>query len=295
MTLFCAEVSSNHNRDLDRCLALIEAAADVGCRAVKFQLFQIDQLFAPEILAKSAEHRRRRAWELPAEWIPLLAEECKRRGIELICTPFYLDAVDLLTPHVDRLKVASYEILWHDLLRRCGATGKPVVLSTGMATPDEVEAAVTVLRESGCVDLTLLHCTSSYPTPAAQCNLAVIETLRRAFDCPIGWSDHSRDPAVVLRAVHRWSASFVEVHVDLDGQGVEHAFGHCWLPDELRPVIRGAAGRGGRSAEPHESDGDGQKVPMPSELPDRDWRADPADGLRPLVHVRSTFDPERDD
>lgn len=181
MTLFCAEVSSNHNRDLDRCLAFVETAADVGCGAVKFQLFALDQLFAREILDKSAEHRRRREWELPPEWIPALAEACRRRGVELICTPFHLDAVEVLSPHVDRLKVASYELLWHDLLRCCAETGKPLVLSTGMATLEEVESAVAVLRDSGCDDLTLLHCTSSYPTPAAECNLAVIETLRRTF------------------------------------------------------------------------------------------------------------------
>jgi len=295
MTIFCAEISSNHNREIDRCLQIINAAADIGCRAVKLQLFKIDELFAPEILEKSAEHRRRRAWELPAEWIPRLAEECRRRKVELICTPFYLEAVDELTPYVDRLKIASYELLWNDLLHRCAASGKPIVLSTGMATLAEVEKAVAVLREAGCRDLTLLHCTSSYPTPATECNLAVLETFRQAFGCHIGWSDHSRDPAVVLRAVQRWSASFVELHIDLDGRGVEHEFGHCWLPGELEPVIKRASEDIEDIEDHHEADGNGLKGPTPSELSDREWRADPSDGLRPLAHIRDTFDPERND
>src|SRR5690606_10739479 len=126
--------------------------------------------------------------------------------IQFSVTPFYLDAVEELRPHVDFYKVASYELLWHDLLRTCARTGKPVVLSTGMATMDEIAAAVAATREAGCTDLTLLHCTSSYPTPAGQCNLAAIQTLRETFGCKVGWSDHSVDPGVVSRAIHRWGA-----------------------------------------------------------------------------------------
>ncbi len=289
LSMFCAEVSSNHNRDLDRCLRFIRAAARIGCAAVKLQLFRIDRLFAPEILARSAEHRRRRDWELPRCWVPQLARECRSRGLELICTPFDLEAVEVLAPEVDRLKIASYELLWDDLLRACAATGRPVVLSTGLASLDEVIRAVGVLREAGCQELTLLHCTSAYPTPAAECNLAAIETLRRELGCPVGWSDHSRRPEVVLRAVRRWRASLVEFHLDLDGSGVEHGLGHCWLPGEIGPVIeeirRGSPADQGAS----EADGDGIKGPVPSELPDRDWRADPSDGLRPLRHLRQGF------
>jgi N-acetylneuraminate synthase len=293
--VFCADVSSNHNRDLDRCLAFIRTAAALGCGAVKFQLFRIDQLFAPEVLARSEEHRRRRAWELPREWIPRLAEECRDQGVGFVCTPFDLEAVDVLAPHVQRLKVASYELLWHDLLRACGATGRPVVLSTGMATLDEVARAVEVVRAAGCQDLTLLHCASSYPTPPGECNLAAIETLRRAFGCPVGWSDHSRSPAVIRRAIRRWSAAFVEFHLDLDGSGAEHALGHCWLPGEIAPLIDGTS-PDGRVKDPSPLDGDGVKEPSPGELHDREWRADPVDGLRPLRHVRAAFargEPER--
>ena len=157
---FVAEVSSNHHRDLDRCLAFIDEAAGIGCDAVKFQLFRIAQLFAPEILARSEDHRKREAWELPVEFLPSLSERCRERGIEFGCTPFYLKAVYELFPYVDFYKIASYEILWKELLTACARTGKPVVISTGMATMDEVKGAVDVLMNNGCRECTILHCVS---------------------------------------------------------------------------------------------------------------------------------------
>lgn len=275
MTRFIAEVSSNHHADLARCLAFVDCAADIGCDAVKFQLFRVRELFAPEILARSAKHRARQAWELPPRYLAPLAARCAERGIAFSCTPFYLEAVPELEPHVAFYKIASYELLWADLLVACARTGKPVILSTGMATLDEIGSAVATLRDAGCQDLTLLHCVSGYPTPVGECNLAAIETMRRAFACPVGWSDHSVQPGVIHRAVHRWGAAAIEFHLDLDGTGDEFKTGHCWLPDRMAAVIREA--RDGCLA-----DGNGRKLPAPSELPDREWRADPADGLRPL-------------
>ncbi|MGF1626153.1 MAG: N-acetylneuraminate synthase family protein [Alphaproteobacteria bacterium] len=282
MVQFIAEISSNHARDPGRCAALIAAAAAAGCDAVKFQLFRVDALFAPEILARSAEHRRRKDWELPVELIPQLAAQARDRGMAFGCTPFDLDAVEALRAHVDFLKVASYELIWRDLIAACARTGLPTILSTGMATLEEAVAAVAGAREDGAGDLTVLHCVSSYPTPPAQCNLAAMATIARACGVPVGWSDHSRSPEVVLRAVHRWNAAMVEFHLDLDGSGAEYAPGHCWLPEEIAPVI--AACRQGAVL-----DGDGKKAPQPCELADRDWRADPVDGLRPLLATRARW------
>ena len=276
---FVAEVSSNHNQDLDRCLAFIHAAADCGCSAVKFQLFRLRELFAPEILAQSERHRRREAWELPVSFLPELAKTCKERSLAFACTPFYLEAVAQLEPDVDFYKIASYELLWDSLLKACAATGKPVVLSTGMATLAEVEHAVSILRQNGCQELTLLHCVSGYPAQPEDCNLAVIDTLRQTCRAPVGWSDHTVNPGVVLSAAQRWGASMVEFHLDLDGQGEEFAAGHCWLPADIAKVIQWC-----RDSE--KAQGNGQKNPAPSELVERDWRADPNDGLRPLRHLR---------
>jgi N-acetylneuraminate synthase len=282
--LFIAEASSNHGRDLSRALAFVDAAADAGCDAVKFQLFKIDRMFAPEILDRSAKHRARREWELPRAHLAPLAEHCLARGIQFSCTPFYLEAVEELRPFVAFYKVASYELLVGNLLRACARTGKPIVLSTGMATMDEIAQAATTLRDAGATDVTLLHCVSAYPTPAAEANLSAIEAIRRATGCPVGWSDHTRRPAVIERAVHHWNARAVEFHLDLDGEGAEYAAGHCWLPEEIAPVIA-------RIRESFVADGMGFKGPQPSELSDRDWRADPSDGMRPLRHIRAAWEP----
>lgn len=280
--LFIAEASSNHGRDLDRARAFVDAAADAGCDAVKFQLFRIRRMFAPEILAQSPKHRARAAWELPLEHLAPLARHCAERGIAFSCTPFYREAVEELAPFVAFYKIASYELLVEDLLRACAATAKPIVLSTGMATMAEIVAAAETLRAAGAADITLLHCVSAYPTPADEANLSAIAAIREATGLKVGWSDHTRRPAVIERAVHHWNAAAVEFHLDLDGQGAEYAAGHCWLPHEIAPVIA-------RIRESGMADGGGFKEPQPSEAADRDWRADPGDGMRPLKHVRAAY------
>ncbi|MFO1238069.1 MAG: N-acetylneuraminate synthase family protein [Alphaproteobacteria bacterium] len=281
---FCAEVSSNHGSDLERCLAFVDAAAEAGCDSVKFQLFRVKELFAPEILARSEKHRAREQWELPLKLLDPIAAHCVVRGVQFACTPFYLDAVAELLPYVAFYKIASYELLWDDLLAACAATGKPVVLSTGMATLAEIVHAVQVLRGAGASSIRLLHTVSAYPTPPAEANLASIDIIRRATGCPVGWSDHTVSPGVLHRAIHRWGAGFVEFHIDLDETGAEYASGHCWLPGQISEVIK--AVREGEAA-----DGSGLKTAAPSELADRDWRADPLDGLRPLRAIRAGWTP----
>lgn len=282
--LFIAEASSNHARDLPRALAFVDAAADCGCDAVKFQLFKIARMFAPEILAQSAKHRARIEWELPVAHLGPLAERCLERGIAFSCTPFYVEAVEELRPFVSFYKVASYELMVTPLLEACARTGKPVVLSTGMATMDEIIAAAATLNRAGARDITLLHCVSAYPTPPSEANLAAIAAIRAATGCKTGWSDHTRTPAVIERAVHHWDAAAVEFHLDLDGEGAEYASGHCWLPEEIAPVIA-------RIRRSFVADGTGFKEPQPSEIDDREWRADPVDGMRPLRHVRTAWKP----
>jgi len=279
---FIAEVSSNHNRNLKRSKKFIKTAAQIGCDGVKFQLFKIDKLFAPEILKKSEKLRKRKDWELPIEFIPELANFAHKLGIKFSCTPFFLEAVDILEPYVDFYKIASYELLWGDLLEKVARTKKPVVLSTGMAILDEIVIAVNKLRKSGCENLTILQCVSGYPTPPSEVNLSAIDSLRQECKCDVGWSDHSVSPAVIYRAVHRWNASMIEFHLDLEGKGEEFEIGHCWLPNNIKNVINTVnAG--------FQADGTGEKVPTPSELEDRDWRADPSDGLRPMKKKRISF------
>jgi sialic acid synthase SpsE len=277
-----AEIGSNHNRDLDRALALVDACADAGAAAVKVQLFRIADLFAPEALAAHAQLRARRDWELPPELLAPLAERCRERGLQFGATPFAPWAVDAAAPHVDFLKIASYELLWHDLLRACADTGLPLLVSTGMATDTEVDAAVAAVPGA---DLTLLHCVSAYPVPPEQCNLAAIAALRERHGVPAGWSDHSRDQAVVARAVRRWGASDVELHVDAEDERGHEAGAHNWTPARLRALIAACAGPPLHDAQP--ADGDGVKRPAAAEAHDVPWRADPSDGLRPLLSARA--------
>ncbi len=325
MTRFIAEIGSNHNAHRARCEALVDAAAWAGCDAVKLQVFRVEDLFAPQALEANPELERRRAWEFPLELLGPVRERCGKRGVELGVTPFALWAVEELAEHVDFFKIASYELLWPALIRACADTGRPLVLSTGMATLKEVAAAVAVAREGGAERrLRLLHCVSGYPTPPEQANLSAIATLREHFGVPVGWSDHTCSERVVRRAITRWKASDVELHIDLDGHGHE-AGKHNWSPKRLRELIASSEGELRHSArEPHAQtkhregeekpaaadgtavpgpdttaardaaknraiDGNGAKRPMPVELPDVPWRADPEDGLRPLRSLRAAL------
>ena len=282
---FIAEVSSNHGKDLQRSLDFIDCAADAGCDAVKFQLFKIDQLFAPEILNRSEKHRARKNWELPIEFLPEIASRCKSRNIDFGCSPFYLDAIKILQPYVDFFKIASYEMMWSDLISCCIKSDKPLIISTGMATLDEIISCHQNIKSKDFNELVMLHCTSAYPTPYREANLAAIETLRKATGTLIGWSDHTVNPGVIHRAVHHWGAKVIEFHLDLDGSGDEFSSGHCWLPNQISTVIKDI-----RQA--MYADGDGIKVPTKTELADRDWRTDPIDGLRPLKKIRHTYHSE---
>ncbi|MGC8502443.1 N-acetylneuraminate synthase family protein [Desulfurella sp.] len=284
MVEFIAEVSSNHNNDLNRCFDFIETAAKIGCSGVKFQLFKIDQLFDRKALECFEELRNRKKWELSEKYIPKIAKCCADNNIKFICTPFYLDAVDILEPYVNAYKIASYEILWQDLLSKCAKTKKPMIISTGMATLDEVKFAVETVFDNQCTDLTVLHCTSNYPTLPQDCNLSAIQTMRESLpkNIKFGWSDHSVNFGVIHRAIHKYDVSMVEFHMDLDGKGKEYQMGHCYLPNQVESLIKSVK-------DAFLADGDGKKEPQDSEFKERLWRADPIDGLRPLRGIRDSL------
>lgn len=280
---FIAEVSSNHNQDLERCLKFVDVAAEIGCNSIKFQLFKIDKLFAPEILSASKNHRDRSNWELPFEFVPHIYQKCKERNISFSCTPFYLEAVDQLMPYVDFYKVASYELLWDELLKKCAKTGKQVIISSGMASLNEIDHAIQVLKANGCNNPQVLHCSSAYPTPVESANLSAIKTIREHTGCDVGWSDHTVSDLVILNSILKWGASIIEFHMDIDGNGYEYeSDGHCWLPDQIGNIIK-------QIQSVNLSDGNGIKEPNKYELADREWRADPEDGLRPFKSIRKVF------
>jgi len=282
---FIAEVSSNHNGNLSRCKKFIDVAKDIGCYAVKFQLFEIHQLFSKEVLTRSKNHLSRKNWQLPKNFLKNLYDYSKKKKIKIGCTPFYLDAVDELENYIDFYKIASYELLWKDLFLKCIKKKKEIIFSTGMANNKEIENTLKIFKKKKFDNFSILRCNSNYPTAAEESNLKSIQTLRNKTKknfkrhIKIGWSDHTREPGVILRAIHKYNAEIIEFHLDLDRKGKEFKFGHCWLPNEIEQVIK-LVNKG------LISDGNGKLLPSKSELKERLWRADPIDGLRPIRKIR---------
>ena len=279
MAKFISEISSNHNNNLKRSLKMVKVSSEIGFDIVKFQLFKIDKLFSNEILRKSKKHRERKKWELKEKHIPLISKYCKKNKIKFCVTPFYLEAVDIIKPYVDYIKIASYEILWKDLLIKCAKTKKPIIISTGMANMKEVKNAINILKKNGAKKIVILHCVSNYPAKLESLNLSAINTLRRKTKLDIGWSDHSAKSLVVYKAIQKWRASYVEMHIDLDGKGVEYKNGHCWLPKNAKELINFVK-------KDKLVDGHGHKKPNFMEMSERKFRADKIDGLRPIKKYR---------
>lgn len=276
---FIAEVSSNHNRSLKRCYEFIDKASLIGCYSVKFQLFKIDQLFSKDVLSRSYDHRKRKKWELPEEFIPKIYKRCKQKKIKFSCTPFYLEAVEKLKTYVDFFKISSYEILWNDLLIKCAQTKKPIIISSGMATLKEITSAVNILKKNGCKDITILHCVSQYPADIKNCNLKSISFLKQKTKCNVGWSDHTVNPLIINSAIEDFGASTIEFHLDIDKKGYEFEQGHCWTPSQILPIIDFYRLK-------KKIFGTNKKKYSKSEKEERLWRADSSDGLRPIKSIR---------
>jgi N-acetylneuraminate synthase/N,N'-diacetyllegionaminate synthase len=267
-----AEAGVNHNGDLDLARRLVDAAADAGADAVKFQTFRTDALVsgtAPKARYQvettgGAESQRAMLarLELSAEAHAGLRERATRRGLVFFSTPFDEASADLLVDlGVELLKVPSGEVTNLPLLRHVAAKGRPVLLSTGMSTLDEVATAVETIEKAGGPPLAILHCVSAYPAPPEDTNLRALDTLRARFGCPVGLSDHSLGLEIALAAVAR-GAAVLEKHLTLDRAlpGPDHRA-------SLPPADFAALVRGVRAVEA--ALGDGDKRPMPSEIDTR--------------------------
>lgn len=285
MTKFISEISSNHNGSLSRSINMIKLSADLGFDIVKFQLFKIEKLFSKEILKKSKNHRDRKKWELKEKLIPILAKECKKNKIKFCVTPFYLEAVEIIKPYVDYIKIASYEILWKDLLIKCAQTKKTIIISTGMANMREITEATKILKKNGAKKIIILHCVSNYPADIKTVNLSAINSIRKKTGLSVGWSDHTNSPLVVSRAIEKWKATYVELHLDIEGRGFEFKSGHCWLPSKIKNLFNFVKNK-------DVVDGNGKKFPVKSETNERNFRADPVDGLRPIKKFRKKYEKE---
>lgn len=242
-----AEMSANHGNDFNRAAAVIRAAADAGADAVKLQTYTADTLTLPvdtePFLIRGTLWDGRTLHDLyseasmPWEWQPRLkavAEEC---GLQLFSSPFDATAVDFLEAmDVPCHKIASFELVDIPLIKRVAATGKPVIMSTGMATLAEIEEAVHAFRDAGGRGLILLKCTSAYPAPPEEANLRTIAHLSRTFDAPAGLSDHTVGVAVPVAAVGL-GACLIEKHFTLsrDDGGPDSAF--SLEPEEFRTMV----------------------------------------------------------
>lgn len=226
---------------------LIDVATEAGADAVKFQTYRADTVYASgagsshylEATGISESiHDIFRDLEMPYELIPELAQYCAEREIEFMSTPFSPADLAAVDPFVSVHKIASYEISDVRLLQSAARTGKPIILSTGASTPDDIEIALAVLRGNGAGPICLLQCTASYPASPESLNLSTIPWLRQRYGTSVGLSDHSEDPVVAPTAAVALGAVVIEKHYTLDPRlpGPDHAF--AITPDGLSELVR---------------------------------------------------------
>lgn len=269
-TFIIAEIGVNHNGDMDLGRKLIDAAVDCGADAVKFQTFRAEQLVS-EDASKAAYQEQNdpnggatqfemlRRLELDEAGHLAMKEHCQKRSIRFLSTPFGEDAADLLERMtVDGFKISSGDLTNLPLLAHIAAKGLPMLVSTGMGTLGEVETAIETIKANGNPPVALLHCVSNYPAPPSSANLRAMNTMKQAFQIPVGWSDHTLGCAVSIGAV-AMGARIIEKHITLDVNlpGPDHKASIC--PEEFKKMVDQI-----RIIE--SALGDGVKIPTAAEL-----------------------------
>jgi pseudaminic acid synthase len=259
--LIVAEMSGNHDGSLDHALAIVDAVARAGAHAIKLQTYTGHTMTLDErtegflVSEESSPWRGEHLFDLyqraqtPWEWHEPLFRRAREHGLVAFSTAFDPTSVDFLEElGVSLYKIASFEIIDLPLIRRVATTGKPLILSTGMASLAEIDEAVDTAREAGCADLVLMKCTSAYPADPADANLATMRHLRETFRCEVGFSDHTRGIGAAVASA-ALGAAVIEKHVTTDRSrgGVDAAF--SLEPDELALLVaeaRSAFGALGR-------------------------------------------------
>ena len=245
-TYIIAEMSGNHNQSLERALAIVDAAAQSGAHALKLQTYTADTITmrgAYTIDDKNSLWAGSELYDLyqqaytPWEWHQPIFERARALGMDAFSSPFDETAVDFLeTLNVPIYKIASFENTHHPLLRKVARTGKPVIMSTGVASFDDIAESVEVLKSAGCKEIILLKCTSTYPASPEKTNLLTIPHMRERWQCEIGLSDHTMGIGVALAAVGL-GVRVIEKHFTLnraDG-GVDSAF--SMEPHEMKALV----------------------------------------------------------
>lgn len=243
-----AEMSANHLMDFDRAVAIMQAAKDAGADAIKLQTYMPDtitlncedpcfQITQGTIWDGTTLYKLYQTAYTPWEWQPKLKEIAQTMGLEFFSSPFDLSSVDFLeSMNVSAYKVASFEINDIPLIKKIARTGKPIIMSTGIAYLEDIERALNTCREEGNEQVILLKCTSAYPAPYEEINLRTIPALKQTFDCVTGLSDHTMGSAVAVAGV-TLGAKVVEKHLTLrrsDG-GADAAF--SMEPEEFKEMV----------------------------------------------------------
>lgn len=267
-TYIIAEAGVNHNGSLELARQLVDRAREAGADCVKFQTFLASE--AVSRFAQKAQYQREtvpqgesqlemvKKLELSFQAFVELKAYCEQVGIDFLSTPFDLPSIDFLNGlGVPFWKIPSGEITNLPYLIEIAKTGKDIVMSTGMCTIDEIEAALTVLRSNGAAHISLLHCNTEYPTPFSDVNLCAMRTLEKRFRCPVGYSDHTQGIEIPIAAV-AMGATIIEKHFTLDRtmEGPDHRA--SLEPQELKTMVTSI-----RHIE--QAMGDGVKQPSPSE------------------------------
>ena len=244
-----AELSANHGQHIDNALALVKIAKEAGADAIKLQTYRADTItincdLDPFMIKKGSAWEGRKLYDLyeeahtPWEWHEALIAEAKKYGLHCFSSPFDNTAVDFLESlDVPAYKIASFEVIDHGLIAKVAQTGKPMIMSTGMASKVEIEEAVKVARDNGCNQLALLKCVSAYPAPVDGMNLSTIPDLSASFSCPAGLSDHTLGTTVPTAAASI-GASILEKHFTLrrsDGGPDSH---FSLEPDEFSEMVK---------------------------------------------------------
>jgi len=250
--LMAAEVGINHNGDMDLAHRSIDAAADAGADAVKFQNYRTEDFVSDRSLiyeyisqgkpVVESQFDMFKRCELAPERLRELHEHCDRRGIIFFSTPSSEEGIqDLVNVKVPLMKNGSDYLVHLPIIRAMARTGLPTVISTGMADVTEIDDAVAAFRRAGGKDLILLHCTSSYPTPPEDVHLRKMTTLRQKYDCPVGLSDHTAGTIAAIGSV-ALGACMIEKHFTLDRNlpGPDHRFSSD--PAEFRQLVESVRG-----------------------------------------------------
>ena len=264
-----AEAGVNHNGSLDLAYQLIDVAKDAGADSVKFQTFKAENVVSE--LADKAEYQKKttgsdksqlemiKKLELSFEDFVKLKKYCDKKEIMFLSTPFDYQSIDFLYDLVDIYKIPSGEIINYPYLKHIAAKNKPLIMSTGMSNLGEIEEAINIIRSVNSeAKISLLHCTTNYPTPYEEVNLKAIQTLAAAFKLPVGYSDHTLGIEVPIAAVAR-GAKIIEKHFTLDKKlpGPDHKA--SLEPSELKEMVKAI-----RNIEM--ALGDGIKKPNKSEI-----------------------------